>query len=395
MPSGDWYRYHHLFRELLRAELARAEPDSCRGCSLARPTGVRRTGSRRRRSATRRQAGDVDRVARLVEHCAPPAYQSGRVATAERWLAWLEEHGALERNAAVAVLGALVADVPGRPAEAERLGRGGRTRELRGAPARRQPLDRLLAGPPACPALPRGVARMRADAELALRTLARGSPFRPSAGLLVAIAAWLAGEVDEADDLFADVAEEGLELGAPEAAAVALGERAAIAIGRGPWVAAEEFAERALRSSARRGWRPTPPARSSTRWRRASLSSRRRRASPSVAGSSTDACGCGSPTRCRTSRSRPAWSSPAPTWPSPTSRRRDDAARDRARAAPPTGPRDARGQGRGAALEPEDHARRRPGASTLTEAELRVLPYLATHLSFREIGERLYVRATP
>jgi LuxR family maltose regulon positive regulatory protein len=32
-----------------------------------------------------------------------------------------------------------------------------------------------------------------------------------------------------------------------------------------------------------------------------------------------------------------------------------------------------------------------PGASTLTEAELRLLPYLTTHLSFREIGERRYV----
>jgi LuxR family transcriptional regulator, maltose regulon positive regulatory protein len=31
------------------------------------------------------------------------------------------------------------------------------------------------------------------------------------------------------------------------------------------------------------------------------------------------------------------------------------------------------------------------GASTLTAAELRLLPYLPTHLSFREIGERLYV----
>ena len=29
-----------------------------------------------------------------------------------------------------------------------------------------------------------------------------------------------------------------------------------------------------------------------------------------------------------------------------------------------------------------------PGASTLTEAELRLLPYITTHLSFREIGER-------
>jgi LuxR family maltose regulon positive regulatory protein len=31
------------------------------------------------------------------------------------------------------------------------------------------------------------------------------------------------------------------------------------------------------------------------------------------------------------------------------------------------------------------------GVSSLTSAELRLLPRLATHLSFREIGERLYV----
>jgi LuxR family maltose regulon positive regulatory protein len=32
-----------------------------------------------------------------------------------------------------------------------------------------------------------------------------------------------------------------------------------------------------------------------------------------------------------------------------------------------------------------------PGVSTLTTAELRLLPLLATHLSFLEIGERLYI----
>ena len=31
------------------------------------------------------------------------------------------------------------------------------------------------------------------------------------------------------------------------------------------------------------------------------------------------------------------------------------------------------------------------GASSLTRAELRVLPLLSTHFTFREIGERLYV----
>ena len=39
-----------------------------------------------------------------------------------------------------------------------------------------------------------------------------------------------------------------------------------------------------------------------------------------------------------------------------------------------------------------DAMRRGPlGASSLTAAELRLVPYLATHLSYREIGDRLHV----
>jgi LuxR family maltose regulon positive regulatory protein len=38
-----------------------------------------------------------------------------------------------------------------------------------------------------------------------------------------------------------------------------------------------------------------------------------------------------------------------------------------------------------------DHAPSVPGASSLTGAELRVLPMLATHLSFPEIGADLFL----
>jgi len=38
-----------------------------------------------------------------------------------------------------------------------------------------------------------------------------------------------------------------------------------------------------------------------------------------------------------------------------------------------------------------EHARSVPGASSLTAAELRVLPLLATHLSFPEIGAELFL----
>ena len=86
--TGEWYRYHHLFRELLRAELERLEPDlvpqllACR--RLVR--GERAAGDRDRYAQA---AGDVDRVAELFVRCALAVYYSGRAATVDSWLTWL------------------------------------------------------------------------------------------------------------------------------------------------------------------------------------------------------------------------------------------------------------------------------------------------------------------
>ena len=49
-----------------------------------------------------------------------------------------------------------------------------------------------------------------------------------------------------------------------------------------------------------------------------------------------------------------------------------------------------RTRGRGSTRSPARPARRRPA---LTPAELRILQFLPTHLSFREIAERTYVSA--
>ena len=72
---------------------------------------------------------------------------------------------------------------------------------------------------------------------------ARGSQFWPTAVLLLAPHR-LAGELDQADDLLSDVAEEGLALGAPEPVVVA--RRALRLAIRRAWVQAEEFVDRAL-----------------------------------------------------------------------------------------------------------------------------------------------------
>jgi hypothetical protein len=64
--------------------------------------------------------------------CVARVAQSGQVASTERWLGWLEAQGAMERNAAVAALGAAVASTRGR------LGGGGASSRWRGNAAATQ-----------------------------------------------------------------------------------------------------------------------------------------------------------------------------------------------------------------------------------------------------------------
>ena len=390
--SGEWYRYHHLFGELLRAELGRAAPELLPLLLDRAATWCEANGQPEGAIAYAQAAGDVDRVARLVEWCAMPAYQSGRSATAEHWFAWLEEHGALERNAVVAVLGSLLAAVQGRATEAER----------RADAAERGSYDGPL--PDGSPAVDswravlralrcaNGAARMRDDAEAAVRTVARQSQLWPSALVLSGISLVLVGEIEAADDVFADVVEEGRGLGASDTVAVALAERAALAIGQGQWVRAEEFAERGL--AVTRQFRmeeyPTSALAYAVAARVAlhlgnaarvqELLSAAQRVRPSLTYAMPHLA---VQTRLELAR---AYLTLADAGGAETMVRELDVL---LRRQPDLG------------TLPTQVAELReilktlradsPGASTLSGAELRLLPYLATHLSFREIGERLYI----
>ena len=390
--SGESYRYHHLFGELLRSELTRIEPE-LESTLLRRATDWYEAHEQPEDAIVYAQsAGDVDRVARLVERCALPAYHSGRVATAERWLVWLESRGALERHATLAVFGGLLATVWGRPAEADRLTeiaeRASHDGRLPDGSASIESWRALLRAQ----RCRRGVATMHADAQLAVRTLARGSPHRPNAMVLLAISQLLAGEVDQADDLLADVVEEGFELHAPETAALALGERAAIAIQRGAWVNAEELADQALRL-IRRSRMDAYPTSAFLYALAARVALHRGEASRARA------------LLARTQLLRPrltyaipylavqtrlelahAYLTLADAAGAETMRREIEAL---LRRQPELGVLETQAEQLRASLK--TMRAEAPGTSTLTTAELRVLPYLATHLSFRGIGERLFV----
>jgi LuxR family transcriptional regulator, maltose regulon positive regulatory protein len=247
-----WYRYHQLFQEMLRAELERREPALIRELTLRASEWYEHNGLDEEAIEYAMAAGDADRAARLVVETALPVYYGGRMATLQRWLDWFDHEGLVERYPAVAVLGAWMHMLGGHPAAAERWVDAAERRSHRGAmPDGTTSIDGWLALLRAMLCRD-GVARMRTDAEIALKLVPPGSLLRASAQLLLGISHLLAGDPDLADRLLAAAAEAGEDTGA-DTATVALAERSILALAREDWSQAEVLAERA-RSIARRAW---------------------------------------------------------------------------------------------------------------------------------------------
>jgi LuxR family maltose regulon positive regulatory protein len=117
---GQWYRYHHLFRDMLLAELERLEPGLIPVLRRRAADWYLRNGWPEGALEYSLAAGDVDTVAGLAERLAVPAHRQGRVPTIQRWFGWLEDRGGIEGHPMVTVLAALLSALTGRPVEAER-----------------------------------------------------------------------------------------------------------------------------------------------------------------------------------------------------------------------------------------------------------------------------------
>ena len=233
---------------------------------------------------------------------------------------------------------------------------------------------------------------MRADAELALELFAPGSRGRPHALLLIGVSRLLTGEIDQADDVCADAVEAGLELGLAEEVGLALAERAAIAVGRDAWVQAEELANQALAGIRRSRMEDYPT--SALAYAVAGRVALRRGEAKR-----------GNELLSRAQRLRPQLTYAMP-WISVQTRVElarayltmadaggaETMLREIAvllRRQPDLGTLPAEAQELRLSLQ--TIRAQAPGASTLSEAELRVRPDLATHLSFREIADRLFL----
>ena len=242
---GEWYRYHHLFRDMLLAELHRRE------ASLM-PVLRRRAASWCLRNDLPEDAleysiaaGDVDTAARLVEKLGVPTHRQGRFTTLQRWFQWLEDQGGFEGHPMAAVLAALFSALTGQPAEAERWADVVDRWQYGDGTRRNDPYAEAHAAILRALICRHGVEQARADADEAVRRCAAEGIVTPAPALYQGLARDLAGDLDGGDASFEDAASAGEQAGAHETLAVTLCERSLVAMARSQWDRAEVLARQA------------------------------------------------------------------------------------------------------------------------------------------------------
>jgi LuxR family maltose regulon positive regulatory protein len=388
---GEWFRYHHLFRDLLLHELRRRE-GHLEPALRARAAAWFEANGRPETAVEHAQlAGDTDRVARLMLSLAQPVWASGRLDTVLGWMQWLESEGLVDRYPELAVHGALIYALLGRPAEAERWTAAAEREPPSGRTSDGSTMVGLLAYLRAllCRA---GVEEMRGDARAGWDGLAPGSPYRATMLHTEGLSYLLEGDPDRAEAVFARAFDAALLAGALPLAAMVLAERSEAVTERDGWEEAGRLADRAADIVGEGPFEHY--------WTSAIV----------YAWAARVALHRGDLVEASAHVGRAARLRPLLTYALPVVS--VQALLHLARAYL------ALGDPNGALVvlrQVQDIVQQRPhlgnltrqaaelraeveavgqgaiGASALTNAELRLVPFLSTHLSFREIGERLYV----
>ena len=383
------YRYHQLLRDYLRFELDRREPGVARELHLRAATSYATAGRTELAIEHAFASGDQDRTAPLVLAEVLQAHYGGRSERVYRWLQRFDDD-VFARHPSLAVIGAWFHAFNGRPEEAEHLaGIAERSTVIVAPTDGSASLDSaraiLRAG-----MTPHGLGTMLADATLAVAAETPTSPWRSTAIYLLGCAHWLKGDTVQADGFFAEAI--GVAAATRVPAALALAHRAIIAMDADEWQAAEQFTRESHETAERTGLTEISTtlivhaASARVALHNGDLPRARQEllhahvvrplathVFPWLSVAALLQLG-----RCYLSMGDTAGAGSVVSQAEQIRRRRPDL---------------------GVLTEEIAELRRRvdsatrtlAGPSTLTPAELRILPMLSTHLSFEEIGDRLGV----
>jgi LuxR family maltose regulon positive regulatory protein len=228
------YRYHALFREFLLDELGRTEPGIIAALHQRAADWYEANGSPSQALEHLLHTTDRDRSARLAAAVLGPAYHAGQMTTARRWLRAIGD-AHIERYPPLAVMAAWAGLVTGDTAGAQRWAAFADAASFDGAPA----------GGPACfesarallraALCARGPEQMTADAAFAAAREPAWSPWRADALWLLAEAHLLTGHPGQARAAFTEGSATAAAAHVPAAITLCESQLAQLAMDSGDW----------------------------------------------------------------------------------------------------------------------------------------------------------------
>jgi LuxR family maltose regulon positive regulatory protein len=246
IPAGKsrTYRLHTAFRDALRTELQRRDPRLAQSIAARAADWSKREGDSEHAVSYAWAAGRFDEFAELVDDSALALYHAGGLRTIEQWLTWPDER-LLARHPRLAVWSAFVRLLRGQDEEAVRwldLAAQATADPDRSADGTPLPAWRALIRSAMCPS---GLDRMRQDAARSLAALGDGSPWRCIALLLLGVTYLLAEETTVGQEFLAEAQTTAAISGAKDTFCIALAQRALLEAAEGRWNTADAFATNA------------------------------------------------------------------------------------------------------------------------------------------------------
>ena len=241
----QWYRYHALFREFLLGELRSAEPEIMMTLHQRAADWYEAHGSPALALEHLLDTTEWDRSVRLATALALPTYNTGHMSTVQRWLRVIGDAN-IERFPPLAVYKCWETMLTGDAAEAERWAAVLDASSFEGAP-----LDgsasfesgRAMVRAAMCAS---GPEPMTVDAAFAAGQEPAWSPWRAEALWVLGEAHLLAGHLDKAGAVLAEASAAATTTGNADTMVICESELALLATDRGQWPEAADRLERAL-----------------------------------------------------------------------------------------------------------------------------------------------------
>ena len=387
----EWYRYHHLLRDLLRSELRRQEPALVDDLHVRAAAWFEANAMPEAAIEHAQAAADYDRVARLILELQQPVWASGRVETVTRWMEWIRDITSAEYYGAIAAHGSLIFALLGQPREAERWAAAAERASPAGVLPDGSTTDATLAYLRAnlCR---KGVGEMRRDAQIAWEGLSPTSPYRATMLYTEGISYLLEGGLARSEAILARALDLATHSGSLPLAGLILAEQCGVAAERNDWPEVTTLARQAAAI--------VEDGRFGDYWTSALVYAWASRAAAHEGDTSRARFYLG-----RASRLRPLLTYALPVV---SVQALLEMTRSYIALGDFGGAAAVLAQARGIIRQRPDLGffpaaaeqlranlattrARAVGASSFTAAELRLMPLLSTHLSYQEIGERLYI----